>query len=392
MSDTAAMGPPSGPSASPPGGSARGARPSVCLYTRSANPSGMGVHMLDLVEGLAARADVSVLCRDSPGARWFFDEASAHGARTVALPGPHDPAYPDVVGGFLADRPVDVFHCHAAWGWEDPVGLRLARTAGVPAVVITHHQPFLLHQRAKAEKLIRNTSFAHARIAVSGGVRDTYTARGVSEEHFVTVPNGVGPRRDTPGRAAARAALRLRPDDLVVLTTGRLTAMKGQRYLIEAAALLAPEHPELHVVVLGEGDLREELEHLVADRGLAGSVHLPGHRPDARGLLDAADVFALPSLSEGMPLVLIEAMEAGLPVVATRVIGSSEVVVPGETGHLVPPANAGMLAAALGELLGDARMRALYGGAGHRRYLREFTVERMVTRTRAVYDSVLGRC
>lgn len=391
MSDAATMGPTPRPSASPPGGSARGARPSVCLYTRSANPSGMGVHMLDLVQGLAGRADVSVLCRDSPRARWFFEEASALGARAVALPSPHDAAYPDVIGGFLADRPVDVFHCHAGWGWEDPDGLRLARAAAVPAVVITHHQPFLLHQRAKAEKLIRNTSFAHARIAVSDGVRDTYTARGVSGKDFVTVPNGVGPRRNSPGRAAARAALQLPPEDLVVLTTGRLTAMKGQRHLIEAAALLEPEHPELHVVILGEGDLREELEHLVAEHGLAGSVHLPGHRPDARRLLDAADVFALPSLSEGMPLVLIEAMEAGLPVVATRVIGSSEVVVPGETGHLVPPGNAGLLAAALGELLGDARLRALYGDAGHRRYLREFTVERMVARTQAVYDSVLGR-
>lgn len=345
--------------------------------------------MLDLVQGLAGRTDVSVLCRDSSRARWLFEEAAALGARTVALPGPHDPAYPRVISDFLSARPTDVFHCHAGWGWEDPDGLRLARAAGVPAVVITHHQPFLLHQRAKADKLVRNTAFADARIAVSRGVRDTYTSRGVDEERFVTVPNGVRPRQGAPGRAAARAALHLRQDDLVVLTTGRLTAMKGQRCLIEAAALLRPDRPRLQVVIVGEGELRTDLENLAAERGLADSVHLPGHREDARMLLDAADVFALPSRSEGMPLALIEAMEAGVPVVATRVIGSTEVVVHGETGLLVPAEDAEMLAAALAQLLGNEDRRARYGEAGRGRYLREFTVDRMVTRTQAVYDLVL---
>lgn len=346
--------------------------------------------MLDLVQGLVDRTDVTVLCRTSDRAHWLFDEASARGARTVALPGPHDPAYPDVISDFLSSHPVDVFHCHAGWGWEDPHGLRLARAAGVPAVIITHHMSFLLHKRTKADELVRNTSYAHWRIAVSGGLRDTYTARGVSEERFVTVPNGISPREQPPGRAAARSALGLRPDDLVVLSTGRLTAVKGQRHLIEAAALLKPDYPGLQVVILGEGESRKKLEDLVAERGLTGTVHLPGHRADARMLLDAADVFSLPSQAEGMPLTLIEAMEAGLPVVATRVAGSSEVVVHGETGLLVPSGDAEELAAALAALLGDGQRRAQYGEAGRRRYREEFTVESMVTRTQAVYDAALG--
>ncbi|MFI7493244.1 glycosyltransferase [Kocuria sp. M4R2S49] len=379
-----------GPRAELLGGDPGRVRRSLCLYTRSANPSGMGAHMLDLVRGLVDRMDVTVLCRAGDRAGWLLEEASACGARTVALPGPHDPAYPEVVSGFLSSHPVDVFHCHAGWGWEDPHGLRLARASGVPAVIITHHMSFLIHRRRTAERLVRNTSYAHWRIAVSCGLRDTYTARGVSAEHFVTVPNGIGPRRQPPGRAAARAALQLRPDDPVVLSTGRLTAVKGQRYLVEAAALLGPDHPGLQVVILGEGELRRELEDLVAERGLTGSVHLPGHRPDARMLLDAADVFALPSRAEGMPLTLIEAMEARVPVVATRVTGSDEVVAHGETGLLVPPGDAEELAAALAALLDDGRRRAQFAEAGHRRYLEEFTVESMVARTQAVYDAALA--
>lgn len=390
MWNTPTVVPLPGPRAEVLGEGPGGGRRSLCLYTRSANPSGMGAHMLDLVQGLVDRMDVTVLCRTSDRARWLFEEASARGARTVALPGPHDPAYPEVISSFLSAHPVDIFHCHAGWGWEDPHGLRLARTAGVPAVIITHHMSFLIHKPATADKLVRNTSYAHWRIAVSRGLRDTYTARGVGAEHFVTVPNGVGPRQQAPGRAAARATLRLRPDDLVVLSTGRLTAVKGQRYLVEAAALLRPDHPNVQVVILGEGEMRQELENLVAEHGLTGSVHLPGHRADARMLLDAADVFALPSQAEGMPLTLIEAMEAGLPVVATGVTGSSEVVVHGETGLLVPPGDAEELAAALAALLGDGRRRARYGEAGHRRYLEEFTVESMVARTQAVYDAALG--
>lgn len=359
------------------------------MYTRSANPSGMGMHMLDLVEGLAGQMDVWVLCRTSDRARWLFEEAAARGARTVALPSPHDPTYPEVIRSFLSAHPMDVFHCHAGWGWEDPDGLRLARAAGVSAVIITHHLPFLIHSRAKAEQLVKNTSFAHWRIAVSQGLRDTYTARGVSEEHFVTVPNGIEPRRDAPGRATARAALQLQPEHLVVLSTGRLTLMKGQRYLIEATAVLKPDYPKLQVVILGEGDLRRELEALVVERGLTGTVHLPGHRADARLLLDATDVFVLPSRVEGMPLALIEAMEAGLPVVATRVIGSTEVVAHDQTGLLVPTENAQRLAAALVQLLDDGQKRAQYGQAGRRRYLDEFTVDCMVTRTRAVYDAAM---
>ncbi|MEX5235134.1 glycosyltransferase family 4 protein [Kocuria arenosa] len=387
--EVAATGPLSRSSACPAVRSARGLRRSVCLYTRSESPSGMGRHMLDLVEGLTGRADVTVMCRTGPRARWLFEGAAARGARTVALPSPHDPTYPQVIGGFLSSHPVDVFHGHAGWGWEDPDGLRLARAAGVPAVVVTHHLPFLLSRRDKVEKLVENTSFAHWRIAVSDGLRDTYIARGVSEERFVTVPNGVRPRQRPPGRAAARVALQLRPEDLVVLSTGRLTQMKGQRCLIEAAALLKPVRPNLQVVILGEGELRQDLEDLVAERGLDGSVRLPGHRGDARMLLDAADVFALPSRAEGMPLALIEAMEAGLPVVATRVIGSTELVTDGETGLLVPAQDAGMLAEALMKLLGDGEERALYGAAGRRRYLRDYTVEAMVTRTQAVYDLAL---
>jgi glycosyltransferase involved in cell wall biosynthesis len=106
-------------------------------------------------------------------------------------------------------------------------------------------------------------------------------------------------------------------------------------------------------------------------------------------LLDAADVFVLPSLHEGMPLAAMEAMEAGLPVVATRVIGSAEVVIDGVTGLVTPAGDATALGGALAELLADPALRARLGRAGRRRYVDHFTRQRMAEQTRAVYATVL---
>ena len=107
-------------------------------------------------------------------------------------------------------------------------------------------------------------------------------------------------------------------------------------------------------------------------------------------LLDAADVFVLPSRCEGMPLVLLEAMDAGLPVVATRVIGSEEVVADGETGLLVPPEDPAALGTALARLLADPQLRARFGRAGRQRFLERFTGRRMAARTAVLYEDILA--
>lgn len=370
------------------GGSA-GERLRIAFYTRSADPSGMGAHMLDLIGCFAGTHEVSVLCRTSEQARWLFDGATKLGARTVPLPGPHDPSYADVIAGFLNSNPVDVFHGHAGWGWEDPDGFRIAQEASIPAVVLTHHLPFLIHDKRKARRQVEVSASADSLIAVSEGLRRSYERIGVAPQQFTTVPNGVQPRGTGLGRAAARRELDLQPDQLVVMTAGRLVKMKGQRYLIEAMPELLERFPSVVAVILGQGGLRAELAGLADTLGVIDAVRFGGHRPDARALLDAADVFALPSRSEGMPLAAIEAMDAGLPVVATRVIGSDEVVLDGVTGSLVPTENSTALASALAELLADPDKRAAYAAAGRRRYLDQFTVEQMARRTAAVYQQVL---
>jgi glycosyltransferase involved in cell wall biosynthesis len=364
-------------------------RRSICYYTPSTDPSGMGAHMVDLVAEFAGTADVALMMRPTVGGRRLLDRAAEVGARTVELPSPRDPRFAVVVTGFLQAHPTDVFHCHVGAGWEDCDGVRLARRAGCPAVVQSQHLPYLVSSPRKRRAYHHAVEEVDRLIAVSEGLRRSYCRIGVPEERFATVPNGVAPLSDRIGRDAARAALGLDPRQPVVLTVGRLTHMKGQWHLVDAVRGLLDRFPDLAVVLVGHGPLRETLEKRAAGLGVGGAVRFTGHRTDARRLLAAADVFVLPSRHEGMPLVALEAMEAGLPVVATRVIGTEEVVEDGVTGALVRPGDPAALGTALGRLLTDPALRRRQGDAGRRRYLACFTRERMARDTAAVYESVL---
>ncbi len=365
-------------------------RLSICLYSPSVDPSGMGAHMLDLAAEFRSRADVSVLCWGTPGGLRVLDRAAALGIPTCALPPPRDPAFGQVMVDFLTAHPADVFHIHVGSGRENFDGARAARRAGVPALVQTQHQPWLLNPRKRAA-FFRAIAPVDRLIAVSEGVRLTHQRIGVSAERLVTVPNGIVPRGPGPGRQAARAALGLHPDQQVVMTVGRLMVQKGQCYLVAAMPALAERFPHLAVVIVGGGYLADDLARQAAELGVAEFLHLPGHRTDARMLLDAADVFVLPSRQEGMPLAALEAMDAGLPLVATDVIGTAEVVAHGETGTLVPPQDPPSLAEALAELLADPDLRQRYARAGHRRYVERFTAQRMAEDTLRVYEDVLAR-
>jgi glycosyltransferase involved in cell wall biosynthesis len=372
------------------GSAAQPRRLSICLYSPSVDPSGMGAHMLDLAAEFRSQADVSLLCWGTPGGLRVLDRAANLGLVTCVLPRPRDPAFGQVIVDFLTAHPADVFHIHVGSGRENFDGARAARRAGVPAVVQTQHQPWLLNPRKEAS-FFRAISPVDRLIAVSEGVRRTHERIGVSPERLVTVPNGIVPRGPGPGRHAARAALGLQPDHLVVMNVGRLMVQKGQRFLVAAMPTLAARFPRLAVVVVGGGYLADDLARQAADLGVAQFLHLPGHRTDARMLLDAADLFVLPSRQEGMPLAALEAMDAGLPVVATDVIGTAEVVSHGATGTLVPPEDPPALAEAITDLLADPDLRQRYAQAGRRRYVERFTARRMAQDTLRVYRDVLAR-
>ncbi|KIQ97465.1 Glycosyltransferase [Lysobacter sp. A03] len=178
--------------------------------------------------------------------------------------------------------------------------------------------------------------------------------------------NGIPTRRFASGadaRLAARATLGLAPDALLLGSVGRLVALKHHRLLLELMPALAAACPSAELVLLGDGPLRAELEALADSLSIRGRVHFLGARDDVARLLPALDVFALPSLTEGLSIALLEACAAGLPIVATAVGGNPEIVTDGCTGVLVPPDDREATRNALEALLKDAALRKRLGSA-----------------------------
>jgi glycosyltransferase involved in cell wall biosynthesis len=276
------------------------------------------------------------------------------------------------------------------------VAAPLARWCGGRTVVETYHgregwRRGPVRGRFLPDRLIAR--LLDGVIAVSEAARDFLIAtKGYPPDRVVVVPNGrdLSVYRPGEGRDSVRRALALDPAAPVVGVVGRLETQKGHTYLLEAWPQVRREFPGARLLVVGDGALRAELEARALGADLRGSVTFTGFRADVPRVLAALDVLVLPSLYEGMPLTAIEASAMGLPVVATAVDGTPEVVRDGETGRLVPPARPTALADALRALLADpARARAM-GRAGRAHVLARFDLDTQVAATARVYRRVAG--
>jgi glycosyltransferase involved in cell wall biosynthesis len=222
------------------------------------------------------------------------------------------------------------------------------------------------------------------RVALAAGA--VHEGAGVS-----VVVNGIDVAsyaRDAQTRRRIRAQLGLPDEAPVAGIVARLTAAKDHVNLFDAFVRLRAPHPRARLVVVGDGELRDDLHRAVRERGLADAVVFTGRRDDVADVLSAFDVFVLPSSTEGLAVTLLEAMAAGLPVVATRVGGNGEVVVDGETGLLAPPRDSGALAACLGQLFADPARGARYGARGRARARARFGVEAMAARYQEIYEGL----
>jgi glycosyltransferase involved in cell wall biosynthesis len=224
---------------------------------------------------------------------------------------------------------------------------------------------------------------------VSKDVREHLVAEGFRREEVGVIYNGidVDPAPDSSERAAVRQDLGVSEAQLVVGTIGRLDPVKDFATLLDAVARLATTALPVALAIVGDGDARAELEAQSASLGIADRVRFLGHREDARRWLAGCDVYANSSISEGVSLTILEAMAAGLPVVATAVGGTPEVVTE-DCGVLVPARHPEALADAIYELGESAGRRRQLGTAGRARVEAHFTLDRMVESYRRVYEEV----
>jgi glycosyltransferase involved in cell wall biosynthesis len=366
----------------------------IAHLIESDGPGGAERLVADLAIALQQSGTRNVVFLPAGGEGWLARELRGSGVaiEPYRLERPLSPACARSIAASFERHRIDVAHGHeftmavyGAWAsWH----------AGVPCVITMHGS------RYYAGRLQRRLAM---RAAISGRTRivavSHQLARHISRDLRVRpsrvemVPNGV--RFAAPAAPAAlRRELSLAADDRLLVAVGNLYPVKGHALAVDALAALTARHPRVHLAIAGRGALADALIAQARTLGLERRLHLLGLRSDIPAVLAAADAFVMPSLSEGLPLALLEAMFAGKPIVATEVGDVASALDRGRAGVLVPPGDPAALASAVDTVLANPALAERLGAAARARAIAEYDLQIMVRRYRSIYDELLptNRC
>jgi glycosyltransferase involved in cell wall biosynthesis len=360
----------------------------IAMTIESVLLGGAEVVMLQLSEELRRRGHT--VFPIGPGDRegWLSAKVREVGFEwhTYPLRSPVDFGCAEAMARMFTAMRADVVHGHEFT--TSVYGAAGARLAGIPHVMSMHGNQKMLEARQRRVALRWAMGISQATVAVSGDTK-THLEQGLGLRpgSVTVVRNGIPDRRGAA--AGVRAELGVGEQDLMVLAIGSLMKRKGHRVLLEAMCRLdaAGFSPRWKIAIAGEGAERADLEAFITDRGLTGRAILLGNRDDVPDLQAAADVFAMPSLWEGLPLAVLEAMFAANPVIATTASGIPEAITHDESGLLIPPGDPDALASALRRLLSDAALRTRLGAQARARAERDFSIGAMADGYERLYRS-----
>ena len=356
--------------------------------------AGAEKHLLTLLPALNRErfgAHLIVLTEQRKPAPEFFSalQAADVNAERVIIRGHADPALAPRLALRLRALAPALVHTHLLHA--DLYGTLAARLAGVPLVISTRHNDDPFRRRWPVSFFLRiiNRRTDHF-VAISERVRAfTIEVEQVTASRVDTVNYGLPLGAETrPVDARAEFGI---PEGPLLVCVARLTEQKGHRWLLSAFRAVLDEFPQAALLLLGDGPLRAPLERLAAKLGLRERVRFAGWRTDVSALLPGADLFVLASEWEGFGLVLLEAMAAALPIVATRVGAIPEVVLHGETGWLVDAKNVAAFADATISALRAPGQIVAFGQRGRARLQKEFSVQRMVAATERLYARLFAQ-
>jgi glycosyltransferase involved in cell wall biosynthesis len=359
----------------------------------SMDTGGMERVVLSLVrEGLKLGQEVQVLCVEHAGT--LAPEVERLGARVVALnkePGLKLRALSECRKVLRSSRP-DVLHAHQI-GALFYTGYA-ARSLGVSAIVHTEHGKHFEDVPRSTKWMAKAAASSAKRIfCVSQDIATAMEAYGIAPASKIRyLANGIETGRyvSTDGGAAGRASMGIPAGAPVIGTVANLREVKRQDVLVRGfARVRAAERGEAHLLLVGDGPLRGDLERLAKELGVADRVHFAGHQSNPELFLAAMNIFSLTSRSEGMPLSILEAWAAGLPVVASRVGGLPELIEEGRTGLMFESGNDEALGVLFTELVRDAARARVMGEAGRELVRRRYDVSVMAGRYQECYMELL---
>ena len=369
---------------------ARGAKPlNLLVVVDSLEVGGAERHVMDLVLALRREGHaVTVACSVSGSLAEPLEAARIPVRQIVGSIVKRRVSLPYALGlrKLLGRGSFDLVHAHV---YSSAAASALATVGtGIPLVVTEHTEALWQGRRGKLFSPWMYRRVARV-IAVSDAIRRRLVERdGVPAGKITVIPNSVPPTREAHGDDLPLPAGM--EDGPVVGVVARLQPEKGVTGFLKAAAHVMRAFPAARFAVVGDGPLREELFGLAEDLWVRERVLFLGFRPDAQALIGMMDVVAVPSVSEGTPLVVLEAMAAGVPVVASRVGGIPSQLQNGTEGILVPPGDPRALGDAILGLLRDPERARRMGEAGRLRAATEFSHENMVRRVEGIYRDALA--
>ena len=270
------------------------------------------------------------------------------------------------------------------------LGLLLAWLARVPVRIATHRGKIeaFPRWRQSLHSLLINIGVAHTLVAVSENTLGQAVREGVRVDRIIVIPNGVTPLNTLSiDRPAARKSLGLSEIDIFLLSIGRLTYQKGHEYFIQAMSKVVRHFPNVKAGICGDGPLRAQLESQILRLGLSDSMKLLGAWDDISPILASADIFILPSRWEGISRALMEAMAAGIPVIATRVDGTKNLVTDGINGLLIPMEDSEKLENSILQLIENPEMRKRLGTTAKTHVLHVHSTDAMCKK---YYDLIMS--
>ncbi len=342
--------------------------------------------VLYLISALAERGvDSTLVCPPNSG----IDSAARRaGVRVQNLfcAGDLDLPFAYRLTQFLQDAAPDLVHCHSRRG-ADVLGGLAASFADIPAVVSRRVD----NTEMRLLAALRYRPFKKI-IAISETIARVLREHDVDADRITVIRSAV----DTAQLAQAgdcgamRAEFGIPDGACLIAAAGQLIPRKGHRYLLQAIADLRPSHPDIRLVLFGEGYLNNQLRAQAASLGLGDIVQFAGFRDDLDAFMGCIDIFAHPALAEGLGVAALKAAAAGVPVVGFDAGGLPEAVASGETGVLVAAGDVDALRDALARLVEDAQLRQRMGAAGRQRMQNEFSIATMADRHVELYQSVLN--
>jgi L-malate glycosyltransferase len=366
--------------------------PRVMQVLLSLVPGGTEHLVVEICKRLPAEYGTVVCCLDAEG-EWAGD-LQARGIEVKALhrrPG-FRPGVGRAIARLAAERNIDVLHCHQ---YSPFVYGRIAATWNRRLkIVYTEHGRLSDAPPSWKRRLVNPllSRFDGSIVAVSHELRDYMIESRFPRERVRVIHNGIEPAQAATTLDRRRARLRLGLDEraFVVMTVARLDPVKDLLMLLDAFSIVRRRVRSAQLVIVGDGPERQRLTERAGREDLVGVVQITGYRPEVRELLAAADLYASSSISEGVSITILEAMATGIPVVATAVGGTPEILSDGAGGILVPSRDPAAMAAAIISLAEDRRRRNSLAAAARRRLETSFTIDRMVDDYARSYRGLAG--